>query len=96
MKHCVQLVPGSEHVDWMIEILVVDIWMQMWMMCRLVLLSLLRWKPLVKMKMVANLSFGIKLWDTLFYLPRESDVGVSSMRNLKKIKKLEERESDKN
>ena len=61
MKHCVQFVPGSEHDNWMIEILVVDIWMQMWMMCRLVFLSLLRWKTLVKMKMVIDISFGIKV-----------------------------------
>ena len=27
VKHHVQFVPGSEHVDWMIEILVFDIWM---------------------------------------------------------------------
>ena len=66
MKHCVQFVPGSEFDDWMIETLVVDIWMQMWMMCILVFLSLLRWKPLLKMKMVADPSFGVKVWDTLF------------------------------
>ena len=27
MKHYIQFVLGSEHADWMIEILVVDIWM---------------------------------------------------------------------
>ena len=43
----------------------------------LVFLSLLEWKPLVKMKMVADLTLGIKVWDTLFYLPGESDVGAS-------------------
>ena len=35
-------------------------------------LSLLEWKPLVKMKMVVTLSLGIKVWDTLFYLHGES------------------------
>ena len=43
----------------------------------LVFLSLLEWKPLVKMKMVVDLSLGIKVWDTLFYLPRESNAGAS-------------------
>ena len=38
---------------------------------------MLEWKPLVKMKMVVDLSLGIKVWDTLLYLPRESDVGAS-------------------
>ena len=41
MKHYVHFVPRSEHVDWMVEILVFDIMMQMWMMCQLVFLSLL-------------------------------------------------------
>ena len=47
------------------------------MMCRLVFFSLLEWKPLVKMKMVFSLSLGIKVWDTLFYLPGESNAGAS-------------------
>ena len=66
LKHYVQFVPGSEYADWVIQISVVDLWMQMWMMCRLVFFSLLRWKPFVKMKMVADPSFGVKVWDTLF------------------------------
>ena len=66
LKHYVQFVPWSEYADWVIQILVVDLWMQMWMMCRLVFFSLLRWKPLVKMNMVADPSFGVKVWDTLF------------------------------
>ena len=77
MKHYIQFVLGSEHADWMVEILEFDGVMQMWMICILVFLSLLEWKPLVKMKMVGDLSLGIKMWDTLFYLPRESDVGAS-------------------
>ena len=51
----------------------------MWKICMLVFLSLLRSKPLVKMKMVVDLSFGVKVWDTLFYLPGESDAGASCM-----------------
>ena len=51
--------------------------MQMWMICMLVFLSLLEWKPLVKMKMVVALSLGFKVWDTLFYLPREFDARES-------------------
>ena len=51
----------------------------MWMMCRLVFLSLLEWKPLVKMKLVVDISLGIKVWDIVFYLPRESDVGALSL-----------------
>lgn len=41
MKHYVQFFPRSEHTSWMVEILVFDRMMQMWMMCRLVFLSLL-------------------------------------------------------
>ena len=59
MMHYIQFVLGSEHADWMVEILEFDGVMQMWMICRLVCLSLLRWKPLVKMKMV--LTF---LWES--------------------------------
>ena len=77
MKHYIQFVLGSEHADWMVEILEFDGVMQMWMICILVFLSLLEWKPLVKMKMVGDLSLGIKVWDTLFYLPGESDAGAS-------------------
>lgn len=39
--------------------------------------SLLEWKPLVKMKMVFYLSLGIKVRDTLFYLPSESNARES-------------------
>ena len=39
----------------------------------------MKWEPLVKMKLVADLSLGIKVWDILFYLPRELDVGASSL-----------------
>ena len=35
--------------------------MQMWVICILVLLSLLEWKPLVKMKMVVDISSSIKV-----------------------------------
>ena len=41
MKHYIQFVPKSEHRDWMIEILVFDRVMQMWMIFMLVFLSLL-------------------------------------------------------
>ena len=54
-----------------------DSMIQMWMIFMLVFLSLLEWKPLVKMKVVVDLSLGIKVWDTLFYLPGEFDVGAS-------------------
>ena len=77
MKHCVQFVPKSEHADWMIEIFVFDSVIQMWLICILLFLSLLEWKPLVKMKMVGDLYLDIKVWDTLFYLPGESDAGAS-------------------
>ena len=78
-RHYVQFVLGSAHADWMIEIIVFDSMMQMWMMCRLLFLSLLEWKPLVKMKMVFDLSLGIKVWDILFYLLGESDAGELSL-----------------
>ena len=77
MMHYFQFVLGSEHSNWMVKILEFDGVMQMWMICILVFLSLLEWKPLVKMKMVGDLSLGIKVWDTLFYLPGESDAGAS-------------------
>ena len=51
MKHCVHFVPTSEHANWMVEISVFDRVMQMWKICMVVFLSLLRWKPLVKMKL---------------------------------------------
>ena len=54
-----------------------DSMMQMQMICILVFVPLLEWKSLVKMKIVGDLSLGIKVWDTLFYLPGESDVGAS-------------------
>ena len=78
----------------MVEILVFDRVMHMWKIWMVVFLSLLRWKPLVKMKMVVDLSFGIKVWDTLFYLLRESDVGSSCMgKNWRreKVTKIEEK-----
>ena len=43
------------------------------------ILSLIEWKNFVKMKMVSNLSLGIKAWETLFYLPGESDTRAMSM-----------------
>ena len=43
------------------------------------ILTLMKWKPLVKMKLVADLSLAIKVWDILFNLPGESDVGASSL-----------------
>ena len=48
------------------------------MIFRFFLLKLMKWKPLLKMKWVANLSLGIKVWDILFYLPEDFDAGVSS------------------
>ena len=45
----------------------------------LVFLSLLEWKPFMKMKMVFDLSLGIKMWDTLFYLLGECDAGASQI-----------------
>ena len=55
----------------------------------LVFLSLLEWKPLVKMKMMGDLSWGIKVWDTLFYLLGESNAGASCTRKfIIKKKKL--------
>lgn len=33
----------------------------------------------MKMKMVTDISLGIKVWDIRFYLPRESDAGESSL-----------------
>ena len=39
----------------------------------------MKWKPLVKMKLVVDLSLDIKEWDILFYLPGESDAGASRL-----------------
>ena len=41
----------------------------------LVFFSLLEWKSLV----IVDLSLGIKVWDTLFYLPREFDARASGV-----------------
>lgn len=49
----------------------------MWMMYRLVSLSLLEWKLLVKMKNKLDVSLGTKTWNTFFYFPRDNDVGTS-------------------
>ena len=40
----------------------------------------LEWKPLVKMKIVVDISFGVKVWDTLFYLPSESNARASCIK----------------
>lgn len=61
VRNYVQFVLGSDHVDWMVEILVVNRWMWIWVICMLVILSLLEWKPLVKMKMVADISSSVKV-----------------------------------
>ena len=50
-----------------------------WLILRFFLSNLIKWKPLVKMKLVADLSLGIKVWDILFYLSRESDARASSL-----------------
>jgi hypothetical protein len=39
VKHYVQFIPWSEHANWMVEILVVDGWMKIWMIFILALLS---------------------------------------------------------
>ena len=39
----------------------------------------MNWKPLVKMKLVVDLSLSIKVWGILFHLPGESDVGASRL-----------------
>ena len=59
------------------------------MICILVVLSLLEWKPLVKMKLVVDLCLGNKVWDTLFYLPGESDVGASWVFSVTTLEFLE-------
>lgn len=45
----------------------------------------------MKMKMVVYLSFHIKVWDTLFYLPWESDARASCMGKLNYQKKKKEK-----
>ena len=50
-----------------------------WFIFNFFLLTLIKWKPLVKINMVVDLSLGIKVWDTLFYLLVESDVGTSRL-----------------
>lgn len=44
-----------------------------------ILLFLMHWKPLVKMKLWMDYSFGIKVCYTLFYLSEESDASESWM-----------------
>lgn len=70
VKHYVHFVPESEHADWFVEIhmILIFVWMtRRWLIMRFALLSLIDWKPLVKMKMGANISFGIKVWDTFLF-----------------------------
>ena len=50
-----------------------------WLIFRFVLLTLMKWKPLVKIKLVVDISLGIKVWDTLFYLLGESDARALSL-----------------
>ena len=50
-----------------------------WLIFKFFLLTLMKWKPLVKMKLVADLSLGIKVWDILFYLPKEFDARASRL-----------------
>ena len=42
-------------------------------------MTLMKWKPLVKMKLVVDLSLGIKVWNILFYLPGESNARELSL-----------------
>ena len=50
-----------------------------WLIFIFFLLTLIKWKPLVKMKLISNLSLGIEVWDILFYSPGEYDAGASSL-----------------
>ena len=50
-----------------------------WLIAKFFLLTLMKWKTLVKMKLVIYLSLCIKVWDTLFYLPGEFDAGASNL-----------------
>lgn len=84
--NCVQFVPGSEHVDWVVEIHLILMfeWVKhRWLIFIFVLLSKMDWKPLVKMKLVGEISFDIKVWDILFYLLGGSDAGASCIRKYK-------------
>ena len=49
------------------------------MVCMLLVLSLILGKPLVKLKLVVDLFFNNKVWDTLFYLLGESDARALSL-----------------
>ena len=72
----------SEHTDWVSEIhsILMFEWMKhRWLIFRFVLLSLWDWKPLVKMKMVAGISFDSKAWEMLLYLLVEFDARASSL-----------------
>ena len=82
MKHYVQFVLECEHADWVVDMYLIPMFHSMehrWLIFRFVLLALMKWKPLVKIKLVVDLSLGIKVWDILFYLPKESDVGALSL-----------------
>ena len=82
VKHYVQFVLGCEHSDWVADMYLILMfwWMKYrWLIFIFFLLTLMNWKPLVKMKMIVYLSLGIKLWDILFYLLGESDARASSL-----------------
>lgn len=65
----------SEYADWLDEILIFGWMKHKWLIFIFDLFSLMDSKLFVKMKLSAKFSFGIKLWDTFFYFPREFDVG---------------------
>ena len=90
MRNYVHFILGNEHVDWMVEILVFDSVMQIWMMYKLIFLSPLEWKPLVKMKMVLDLSLDIKMCDTLFYLLGDYDARASWVFSVATLEFMEE------
>ena len=82
LKHYVQFILGCEHADWVTDmyfILMLQWVNHRWIILRFFLLTLMKWKPLVKMKLVVDLSLGIKVWDILFYLPGKSDVEALSL-----------------
>ena len=50
-----------------------------WLIFKFFLLTLLKWKPFVKINLVVGLSLGIKVWDILLYLLGEFDARASSL-----------------
>ena len=71
--HYIQFILGMD------EILMFECMKHKRLIFRFVIIPLIDWKPFVKIKFEAYISFGVKVWDILFYLLGESNAGASKV-----------------